>query len=168
MKRAFMVWAVLIFVASSVFLNMPEAGTQAASEETSKASGGEKAQPGKAKGSLTIDDKNVEMKNAYAFVDQKDKRKPVLLLITDQAVPADQWKSESDLDDLRRKKPFAYVCFWLDKDRQDFRREHFVERFPVATMGVFNLKLDQSPPNTFVGTVTKDGNQVAFSAVLKQ
>ena len=168
MRKAFIMYAVLMAIAGSIFLTLPEAGTQAASEETSKASGSEKAQPGKAKGSLTIDDKNVEMKNAYAFVDQKDKRKPVLLLITDQAVPADQWKSESDLDDLRRKKPFVYVCFWLDKDGQDFRREHFVDRFPVSTMGVFNLKLDPSPPNTFVGTVTKDGNQVAFSAVLNQ
>jgi hypothetical protein len=168
MKKALLVCGALMLVVVSAFFGLYDMAAQAASEESSTAKEGAKVQPGGAKGTLTIDGKTIEMTNAYAFVDQKDKRKPVLLLISDRAVPAEQWKNESDLDDFRRSKPFVYICFWLDKDREDFRREHFVERFPVSTMGIFNLKLRPSPPNTFVGIVVKDGNQVSFSAVLKQ
>jgi hypothetical protein len=59
-----------------------------------------------------------------------------------------------------------YICFWVDKDRQEFRREHFVDRFPVSTMGVFDLKLAPSDPGTFIGTVKKDRKEVSFTAVL--
>ncbi len=120
-------------------------------------------QPGKAMGTLDIDGTTVTMTHAYAFVDQKDKRKPILILITDQAVPANQWKSESDMTRYRFGKPFRYVCFWIDKDRQEFRREHFVDKFPVSTMGVFDLKLAPSDPGTFAGTVKKDKKEVSFT-----
>jgi len=123
-------------------------------------------QPGKAMGALEIDGKTVTMKHAYAFVDQKDKRKPILILITDRAVPANQWKSESDMDRYRFNNPFMYVCFWIDKDRQEFRREHFVAKFPVSTMGIFDLKLAPSDPGIFTGTVKKDRKEVSFTAVL--
>jgi hypothetical protein len=106
------------------------------------------------------------MTHAYAFVDQKVQRKPVLILITDRAVPANQWKSEFDMMRYRKDNPFMYICFWVDKDRQEFRREHFVDRFPVSTMGVFDLKLAPSDPGTFIGTVKKDRKEVSFTAVL--
>jgi hypothetical protein len=51
---------------------------------------------GSAKGSLTYDGATAELKFAAAFVDQKDERKPVVLLITDQKLPAEKWKSEFD------------------------------------------------------------------------
>lgn len=125
-----------------------------------------KDQPGRATGTLDLDGKTVTMTHAYAFIDQKDKRKPVLILITDRAVPADQWKSEFDMMKYRSNKPFMYICFWIDKDRQEFRREHLVDKFPVSTMGVFDLKLAPSDPGTFTGTVKKGGKEVSFTAVL--
>ena len=125
-----------------------------------------KDQPGRATGTLDLDGRTVTMTHAYAFIDQKDKRKPVLILITDRAVPADQWKSEFDMMKYRSNKPFMYSCFWIDKDRQEFRREHFVDKFPVSTMGVFDLKLAPPDPGTFTGTVKKGGKEVSFTAVL--
>ena len=125
-----------------------------------------KDQPGRATGTLDLDGKTVTMTHAYAFIDQKDKRKPVLILITDRAVLADQWKSEFDMMKYRSNKPFMYICFWIDKDRQEFRREHFVDKFPISTMGVFDLKLSPSDPGTFTGTVKKGGKEVSFTAVL--
>ena len=126
----------------------------------------EKEQPGKAMGAFDIDGKTITMTHAYAFVNQKDKRKPVLILITDQPVPANQWKSESDMTRYRLGKPFRYVCFWIDKDRQEFRREYFVEKFPASAMGIFDLKLLPSDPRTFTGTVKKDKKEVSFTAVI--
>jgi hypothetical protein len=37
------------------------------------------------------------LKFAAAFVDQKDGRKPILLLISDQKLPVDKWESENFL-----------------------------------------------------------------------
>lgn len=145
---------------------LPGPSSEAGEKTLPKATQKEKEQPGKAMGTLDIDGKTITMTNAYAFVDQKDKRKPVLILITDQSVPANQWKSESDMTRYRIAKPFKYVCFWIDKDRQEFRREHFVDKFPVSTMGVFDLKLIPSDSVTFTGTVNKDKKGVSFTAVL--
>jgi hypothetical protein len=62
---------------------------------------------GTAKGSLTYDSATAELKFATAsatgrircgeFVDQKDERKPIVLLITNQKLPAEKWKSEGFL-----------------------------------------------------------------------
>ena len=152
----------------TVILLLAGTGLFSAAAEKASPKGPQKGkeQAGKATGTLEIDGKTVTMTHAYAFVDQKDKRKPVLLLISDRAVPADQWKSEFDMMRYRSSNPFLYVCFWIDKDRQEFRREHFVEKAPVSTMGVFDLKLAPSDPGTFTGTVKKDGKQVSFTAVL--
>jgi hypothetical protein len=145
---------------------LPGPGSETVEKAPPKGPQKGKEQPGKAIGTLDIDGKTVTITHAYAFVDQKDNRKPVLILITDQAVPANQWKSESDMTKYRFDNPFRYVCFWIDKDRQEFRREHFVDKFPVSTMGVFNLKLAPSDPGTFTGTIKKDKKEVSFTTVL--
>ncbi len=145
---------------------LPGPPSEAVEEVLPKGPSKGKEQPGKAVGTLDIDGKTVTMTHAYAFVDQNDKRKPVLILIADQAVPAHQWKSESDMTRYRLGKPFKYVCFWIDKDRQEFRREHYVDKFPVSTMGVFDLKFAPSAPGTFTGTVKKDKKEVSFAAVI--
>ncbi len=145
---------------------LPGSPSEATEKAPVKVSQEETGEPGKAVGALDIDGKTVTMTQAYAFVDQTDKRKPVLILITDRAVPAHQWKSESDMTSYRLGKPFRYVCFWIDKDRQEFRREHCMDKFPVSTMGVFDLKLAPSAPGTFTGTVKKDKKEVSFTAVI--
>ncbi len=144
---------------------LPGSSSEAVEKASPKGPQEERGQPGKATGTIDIDGKTVTMTNAYAFVDQKDKRKPILILITDRAVPANQWKSESDMTKYGIDKPFRYICFWIDKDRQEFRREHFVDKFPASTMGVFDLKLAPSAPGTFAGTVKKGGKEVSFTAL---
>jgi hypothetical protein len=52
---------------------------------------------GSAKGSLTYDGATAELKFAAAFVDQKDERKPVVLVISDQKLPVEKWESEGFL-----------------------------------------------------------------------
>src|SRR6266498_5133414 len=52
---------------------------------------------GSAKGSLTFDGATAELKFASAFVDQKDDRKPIVLLMTDKKLPTEKWTSEFDL-----------------------------------------------------------------------
>jgi hypothetical protein len=157
---------VIIALAKKAADRLPGPSSEAAEKAPPKGPQKGKEQPGKAMGTLEIGGKTVTMTHAYAFVDQKDKRKPVLILITDRAVPADQWKSESDMTRYRFDNPFMYVCFWIDKDRQEFRREHCVDKIPASTMGVFDLKLAPSDPGTFTGTVKKDGKEVSFTAVL--
>jgi hypothetical protein len=45
---------------------------------------------GSAKGSLTYDGATAELKFAAAFVDQKDERKPIVLVISDQKLPVER------------------------------------------------------------------------------
>jgi hypothetical protein len=52
---------------------------------------------GSAKGSLTYDGTTAELKFAAAFVDQKDERKPIVLVISDQKPPVEKWESEFDM-----------------------------------------------------------------------
>jgi hypothetical protein len=52
---------------------------------------------GSAKGSLTFDGVTAELKFASAFVDQKDDRKPIVLLVTHKKLPTEKWTSEFDM-----------------------------------------------------------------------
>jgi hypothetical protein len=159
-KMVALIGAVIFLLAGSVLFS--EAVEKAPTKGPQKG----KVQPGNALGTLEIDGKTLTLTHAYAFVDQKDKRKPILILITDREVPANQWKSEFDMMRYRMDKPFLYVCFWVDKDRQEFRREHMVDKLPTATMGVFELKLAPSDVGTFMGIIKKDNKVVSFNAVL--
>jgi len=49
------------------------------------------------KGLLTYDGATAELKFAAAFTDQKDKRKPIVLVITHQKLPVEKWESEAFL-----------------------------------------------------------------------
>ena len=48
-----------------------------------------------AKGSLTFDGATAALKFAAAFVDQKDERKPIVLVISDQKLPLEKWRGNS-------------------------------------------------------------------------
>ena len=52
---------------------------------------------GSAKGSLTFDDTTAALAYAAAFVDQKDERKPVILLLSDKKLPTEKWTSDFDI-----------------------------------------------------------------------
>jgi hypothetical protein len=50
---------------------------------------------GSAKGSLTYDGATAELKFAVGFVDQKDERKPVVFVISDQKLPVQNGRTNS-------------------------------------------------------------------------
>src|SRR6266513_6225459 len=73
---------------------------------------------GSAKGSLHYDGATAELKFAAAFVDQKDERKPVVLVISDQKMPIEEWKAEFRATVGRI---WSGVVFFLDKEGSVFR-----------------------------------------------
>ncbi len=87
--RAF-VPRIFLVVAIVVLAVLPAAGQATA------------AQPGQAIGTLSAGGETVKLTHAAAFVDQKDSRKPVILLLTDQEVPAGTWKSEFDMRNYQK------------------------------------------------------------------
>ena len=122
--------------------------------------------PGTAKGTLTWEGKTITLANAATFVDQTDDRKPVILLLTDQKVPVEKWKSEFDLIGYRptTKPRFQGIGFWFDRDRQDFRTQLYVGDDPTAVSGYFHVKLD--PGTGFSGVVSSDPGDKKKGVVL--
>ncbi len=112
--------------------------------------------PGQAAGTFLVAGKTVRLAHATAFVDQKDERKPVLLLLTEEDVPAAKWTSEFDLMEYRSDHHFGGVCFWLDKDREVFRTDYYEpgDWMSTSTSGIFELKLD-GPPGKLLNGAAK-------------
>jgi hypothetical protein len=52
---------------------------------------------GSTKGSLTYDGAIADLTFATAFVDQKDERKSIVLVISDQKLPVEKWESECQM-----------------------------------------------------------------------
>ncbi len=132
---------------------------------------------GQATGSFSVDGKAYKLTNAAAFVDQEDARKPVILVLSDQALATDKWTSESNLDDQRRDRPFNGVAFWLDQKREVFRTDYFLAgKFPTSTSNIFELKLNGASGKTLSGSARATDEAVkshkirleaTFSATLK-
>lgn len=108
---------------------------------------------GQATGTLTAKGKTVKLAYAAAFVDETDKRKPVILLLTEQPVPSAGWKSHSDLMAHHRSTPITGVVFRVDAQREVDTAEYFVERFPTSTSGVFVVTFDGPPGKVYTGKV---------------
>jgi len=118
----------------------------AAAQETKAA-----LRSGQAKGTFTKNGKTILLSHAYVYIDQKDDRKPVLLLIVDRQVPAESWASEFDFMRFHSGHPLTGVCYWLDKDREVFRTDYYWEGRQASAMGIFELKLEKSDAKRFVG-----------------
>ena len=73
---------------------------------------------GSAKGSLTYDSATAELKFAAAFVDQKDERKPIVLVISDQKLQVEKWESEFDV--MLAHSKWSGVVFFLNEDGKFF------------------------------------------------
>jgi hypothetical protein len=58
----------------------------------------------------------MRLKFAAAFVDQKDERKPIVLVISDQKLRVKKW--ESELDMMMDHSKWSGVVFFLDKDEK--------------------------------------------------
>ena len=126
---------------------------------------------GSAKGSLTYDGATAELKFAAAFVDQKDERKPVVLLITDQKLPAEKWKSEFDM--MMDHTKWSGVVFFLDKEGKVFRSDVHMNGRQSSVAGIFEAKIDNPTSKDLTGTAKTSADEketkldVAFHAVIK-
>ena len=100
---------------------------------------------GQAAGSLTVQGKEIPLSNAAAFTDPRDKEPAIVLVLSDTARPAAQWKKSSDMSLYRNTHGFRGVAFWIDGKSQVFRCEYYDGTdFPTSTSGIFDLKLERS------------------------
>ena len=125
---------------------------------------------GSAKGSLTFEGGTAELKFAAAFVDQKDERKPVLLLLSDQKLPTEKWKSEFDVMLYHTK--WNGLVFFLDKDGSVFRSDVHMSGRQTSVAGLWQFKLDNPTSKDLTGTAQtrteeKDKLDVTFHATVK-
>jgi hypothetical protein len=131
---------------------------------------------GTASGTLTVKGKAINLAHAAAFAD--DKEKQVILLLTEQPVPAASWKSHSDIMMYRmNKNPLRGVAFRLDDKRQVVGADYYDDQFPTSTSGIFALKLDGPTGKTLAGTAKSTDAaaklsepvslDVSFNAMLK-
>ncbi|HEU5247004.1 MAG TPA: hypothetical protein VFU09_07940 [Candidatus Udaeobacter sp.] len=126
---------------------------------------------GSAKGSLTFDGATAELKFAAAFVDQKDERKPIVLVISDQKLPVEKWESEFDM--MRDHTKWSGVVFFLDKDGKSFRSDVHMSGRQSSVSGIFELKIDNPPSKDLTGTARASADEketkldAAFHATLK-
>jgi hypothetical protein len=108
---------------------------------------------GQAVGTLTAKGKTIKLAYAYAFVDEGDKKRPVILLLTEQQVPAASWKGDSDIMMYRmNKNPLRGVAFRLNDKRELVGADYYEGSFPTGTTGIFALKLDSPAGKTLAGT----------------
>lgn len=127
---------------------------------------------GSAKGSLIFEDITVALTNAAAFVDQKDERKPIILLLSDTKLPVEKWKSEFEM--IFDKTKFSGIVFYLDKEGNVFRTDVHMKDKQTGVSGIFDLKLDNPASKELTGTATalapdgrSDKLDVTFHATLK-
>lgn len=111
------------------------------------------APAGQASGTLTAKGKTVKLAYAAAFVDETDKKKPVILLLTEQPVPSASWKSHADLMAHHRGAPIAGVVFRIDAQREVDTAEYFMDKFPTSTSGIFVVTFSGPAGKTFAGSV---------------
>src|SRR4029079_5243127 len=76
---------------------------------------------GAAKGSLSYDGATSGLKFASAFVDQKDEKKPVVLLLTDQKLPVEKWTSEFDM--MGDKTKWSGIAVFVDNEGTIYRTD---------------------------------------------
>ena len=92
----------------------------------------------------------VALTRAAAFVDERDSRSPVILILSDKKLPAEKWTSEFDL--MRAQPVFTGVAFWIDKEGKVFRTDVYVAGNQSSVSGYFELKLNGSMAKDLIGS----------------
>ena len=72
---------------------------------------------GKADGSFSVDGKTAKLGYAYAWVDHKDRDAPVVLVLSDQAVPSSALTDDSALMRFADRSSLHAIVLWFDKDK---------------------------------------------------
>ncbi len=126
---------------------------------------------GVAKGSLTYDGATAELKFAEAFVDQKDDRKPVVVLITDQKLPTEKWKNEFDM--MMDHTKWSGLVFFIDNEGAIYRTDVHTKGRQASVSGLFDVRIQNPKAKDLAGTAkTSEGEKranldVAFHATAK-
>ncbi len=168
--------ALMLAVACSTTLAQAPAAKAPATSPPAAAAGA--VASGQAVGTFTVKGRVITLAHASAFVDESDKRKLVILLLTEQPVPAAGWKSGTDIMRYRMdRKPLIGVAFKLDDKREVIGADYYEGDFPTSTSGIFVLKLDGPVGKTLAGSATATETagklrepvnlNVRFSATLK-
>jgi hypothetical protein len=128
-------------------------------------------QSGQASGTFSVRGQDYKLAYAAAFVDDKDAKKPVVLLLTDAAVPADVLSGATTVAASQHavKKSFSGVVLWLDKDRSILRAEYYEkdDAFPTSTSGLFAATFDPPSGKTLSGSAKSTGADAKMSHPVK-
>jgi hypothetical protein len=111
---------------------------------------------GGAKGTLTFDGVTAELKFAAAYIDQKDDRKPVVLVVSDQKLPFEKWSSEFDM--MRDQTKWSGLVFFLDKDGAVYRTDVHTKGRQSSVSGIFDLKLNDPTSADLAGAAKTDSS----------
>ena len=111
---------------------------------------------GAAKGSITYDGVTSDVNFASAFVDQKDERKPVVLLLTDQKLPVEKWTSEFDM--MRDATKCSGIAAFVNKDGTVYRTDIHTKGRQASVSGVFDVKLNDSSSKDLTGAAKTEGS----------
>jgi hypothetical protein len=105
--------------------------------------------PGVAEGSFTFSGKTIHLSHAATFRNDKQ----VVLLLTDEAVPAAKWKDAGD-EMLYRMSghKFGGVEFYLDDKRQVTAANYFGGDTPTGAKPELALSLDPGTGKTLTGS----------------
>jgi hypothetical protein len=122
---------------------------------------------GQASGTFSVRGQVYKIANAATFVDEKDAKKPVVLLLTDGPVPADVLSGATAISASQHmvKKSFTGLVFWLDKDRAIVRAEYYEkdDPAPTATSGLFALTFDSPAGKPLGGSAKSTGADAKMS-----
>src|SRR4051812_6717025 len=108
---------------------------------------------GAAKGTITFDGVTSELKFAAAFVDQKDSRKPVVLLVTDKKLPTEKWTSEFDM--MRDHTKWSGIAVFLDKDAV-YRTDVHTNGQQSSVSGMFDVNINDPAAADLTGIAKSD------------
>lgn len=111
-------------------------------------------QPGQAAGSMTVGAKTIQLSHASTYATTYMDKEHIVLMLTDQAVPASSWKDASDMMMYRMGgHKFGGVEFYLDAQRHATMANYYAdEDSPIGGNIVFELKLDAGAGNTLSGS----------------
>jgi len=124
-------------------------GVQAHSTAAGDAAAAGAVKPGSAAGDLTIAGKTVHLTSAATFRNGKQ----LVLLLTDQAVPAAKWKDAGDeVMYLMGGHKFTGVEFYLDEQRHVTATNYLTGEPPTGANTPFELKLDPAAGKALTGS----------------
>jgi ankyrin repeat protein len=110
---------------------------------------------GKADGSFSVDGKATRLAHAAAWVDSKDEKKPVVLLLSDQPVPLSAQADDFALQRFAEKNRLHAIGLWFDKDQQILRGQIYDPAYPgsVSVSGMHTFEPSTFDSRTLSGRV---------------